>query len=111
MLTLLYSTFPNLDSARATCAALLEARVVACCNLLEGMESHYTWQNQPTQSIETVLIAKTTPELAASARAIIATHHPYEVPAILSFSADANPSFAAWVDASTDPRKKSNKGD
>lgn len=103
MLTLLYSTFPTLDSARATCTALLEARVVACCNLLGGVESHYTWQNKPTQSIEIALIAKTTPELAPSARAIIAAHHPYEVPAILSFSADANPSFAEWVEASTAP--------
>jgi periplasmic divalent cation tolerance protein len=111
MLTLLYSPFPTLDSARAACAALLDARVVACCNLLTGAESHYVWQGAPTSTTEIILIAKTTPEMAARARDILATNHPHEVPAILSLSADANPAFAAWVGASVAPTRNTEKGD
>ena len=111
MLILLYSPFPTLESARSACAALLNAQAVACCNLITGTESLYLWQGTLTQATETILIAKTTPSMAERARALIATHHPHKVPSILSFSADSNPEFAAWVAASVTPQKNSDKGD
>jgi periplasmic divalent cation tolerance protein len=111
MLTLLYSPFPTLESARAASAALLEARTVACCNLITGAESHYLWQGTLTSATETILIAKTTAEMAPRAHALLAAHHPYECPAILSFSANANPEFVSWANASTAPEKNSDKGD
>ena len=111
MLTVLYNPFPTLDAARAACAALLSARAVGCCNLLPAVESHYLWHGVPTQATETILIAKTTPEMADRARAILAAHHPHECPAILSFNADANPAFAAWVGTCVTLTKNTDKGD
>jgi len=111
MLTLLYSLFPTLESAREACSALLNARAVACCNLLPTVESHYLWHGVPTQATETILIAKTTPEMAAHARAILAAHHPHECPAILSFDADSTPAFAAWVGSCVTLTKNTDKGD
>jgi periplasmic divalent cation tolerance protein len=111
MLTLLYSPFPTLESARTASAQLLSQRLVACCNLLSGAESHYIWQGALTSSTETILIAKTTPEMAAAARTLLLAHHPYECPSILSFSAESTPDFTSWVSAATTPEKNSDKGD
>ncbi len=78
---------------------LLEAKLVACCNLMPISESLYWWQGKLATNPETLLLAKTTPAQEAAARAWIASHHPYDTPAILSLAANANPAFAAWVAA------------
>lgn len=97
MLTLLYCPYPTLEAARTAAIGLLEARLVACCNLLPISESLYWWQGKLATNPEVLLLAKTTPELAAHARAWIATSHPYETPAVLSFVAEANAPFHQWV--------------
>lgn len=101
MLTLIYCPFPSIEAARTAAMSLLEAHLVACCNLIGPTESLYWWEGKLAANPETVLIAKTTPKLEAEARAHIAASHPYETPAILSFPADANPAFAAWVGTAT----------
>ncbi len=96
-ITLLYCPFPSLESARAAATALLEARAVACCNLLPAAESLYWWEGKLAANPEIILIAKTTAESATAARALLARNHPYDCPAILSIAADANDDYAAWV--------------
>lgn len=97
---LIYSPFPESESARATARALIEQKLVACCNLLPAGESHYLWEGEYTAVSEVILLAKTTAERLEKARALLATLHPYTCPAILSFEASANPEFATWVAAS-----------
>lgn len=96
-IALLYCPYPTLEAARAAAMGLLEARLVACCNLLPVSESLYWWQGKLATNPETVLLAKTTPDLLEHARTWIATSHPYDTPAVLSFMADANPGFSQWV--------------
>lgn len=100
-LTLLYSPFPSLESARAAAVTLLESKLVACCNLIPNIESHYHWEGKLTKSDEIILIAKTTPALAADAARRLSELHPYACPAILTLAADANAPFEAWVAAQT----------
>lgn len=100
MLNLIYCPYPSLEAAREAAMGLLEARLVACCNLLPACESIYWWEGKLAANPETVMIAKTTPDSTQAARAWIEASHPYETPAILSFSADANLDFAAWVSSS-----------
>ncbi len=96
-ITMLYCPFPTPESARAAAHALLEQSAVACCNLLGGCESIYPWQGAITSSIETILLAKTTPECADKARQILTSSHPYACPAILAFALQSNAEYALWV--------------
>ena len=100
-ISLIYCPFPDSDSARATALALVTQKLAACCNLLPAGESHYLWQGELTVASEVILLAKTTPEQLQKATALLATLHPHECPAILSFPASANLAFAAWVATST----------
>jgi periplasmic divalent cation tolerance protein len=100
-LTLLYIPYPTAEAARATATALLNERLVACCNILPAMESHYWWEGALTRAEEVLMLAKTTPEMAAPASARIAELHPYACPAILALDANASAAFAGWVGAET----------
>ena len=96
-ITLLYSPFPSMETARAASRGLIEAKLAACCNLLPGGESHYRWEGTYTIASEVILLAKTTAGQRDQAIDLLRRHHPYECPAILSFEASSTPAFAAWV--------------
>ena len=52
-------TAPALKTARALAKAALEAKLIACANLLPKIESHYWWQGKLESSAEVLLILKT----------------------------------------------------
>lgn len=95
--TMLYCPFPTVEAARKAAKRLLEARLVACCNLLPAGESLYRWQGRLETAEETILIAKTLAERSDAAIALIGSLHPYECPAILAFPVQSGKEYAAWV--------------
>lgn len=96
-LILLYSPFPDADSAQKVARTLLSEKLIACANLLPGSLSLYVWAGNLTETDETVLIAKTIPASVADASARIEALHPHETPAILILEATANPAYLSWV--------------
>ena len=52
-------TAPDLKTARALAKAALEARLVACANLIPKLESHYWWQGRIECSGEVLILFKT----------------------------------------------------
>jgi len=101
MLQLLYSPFPTRDAARIAASQLLAQKLVACCNIVPGIESHYWWEGALTQSSEVALWCKTTAALAEKAAAALEAIHPYACPAIIRLEAQANAAFMGWVAEST----------
>lgn len=96
---LIYSTHPSLEQARLTAAALLDAQLAACCNILPGMESHFVWHGQREHTTEYAMLTKTTAAAAATVRDRIRTLHPYDCPAVVEIPVEAgNPDFLAWIE-------------
>ena len=52
-------TAPDMKTARRLARAALDARLVACANLLPKIESHYWWQEKIDSSAEVLVIFKT----------------------------------------------------
>jgi periplasmic divalent cation tolerance protein len=98
---LLYSPFPSPQAARDAARTLLTEKLVACCNVVPAVESHYWWKGTLTQSSEVVLWCKTSQQHASLAAARLEAIHPYECPAIVLLSGQANQAFAIWVKEST----------
>lgn len=96
---LFYSPFPSVEAAEKAARALLEQKLVACCNILPAGASLYWWEGAITRATECILLAKTVPALATKASETLAALHPYTCPAILTLPADANAPYAAWVKA------------
>jgi len=93
------------DAAEAerVATALLDARLVACVNRIDGVHSRYWWQGAVEQATESLLVAKTRRSLVPRAVAAIRAVHSYEVfEAIALPIVAANPDYLQWIFDSTE---------
>lgn len=98
----IYSPFPDIEKARAAAKALLEERLIACANILPGMESHYHWQGKIDSASEVVLVAKTRAALFEQAKHAIERLHPYECPCIIALPiGQGNAAYLNWITQET----------
>jgi periplasmic divalent cation tolerance protein len=100
----LYMTASSLDEARRIGRALVEARLVACVNMIDGMTSIYWWQGAVEEAAEVVVIAKTRRDLVDRAVATVKSLHSYSVPCVVALPIEAgNPAYLDWIAAETAP--------
>ena len=103
----IYTTLPDMESAREMGETLVRERLAACVNIFPGMRSIYEWQGRLEFDEEVAVIFKTTPKRTQAAEARIAALHPYEVPAILRLPvAHVNAAYLEWLQAQTTPAGK-----
>jgi periplasmic divalent cation tolerance protein len=77
-------TAPDLKTARRLARAALNARLIACANLIPKIESHYWWKGKIESGKEVLMIMKTTaPRLIALEKLILAKH-PYDTAEFLA---------------------------
>lgn len=94
----LYITAPNRDDALRIGRTLVEERLVACVNVLDGMRSVYRWQGKVEEAQEAVLIAKTRSELVEQVTARVQELHTYDCPCVVSWNLEAgNPAYLDWI--------------
>jgi periplasmic divalent cation tolerance protein len=71
-------TAPSLKVARALAGEALKRRLVACANLVPGLESHYWWEGKLERSREVLMVMKTAATRVPSLRELILEEHPYD---------------------------------
>lgn len=104
MTALVWCPFPDNASARHVADTLLQERLIACANLLDGVQSLFLWNGEAGQADECGALFKTGAELLESAVQRIAQLHPYETPAVMGWRCDAVPQITRdWIEASTGP--------
>ncbi|MDX9785583.1 MAG: divalent-cation tolerance protein CutA [Desulfobacterales bacterium] len=95
----IYITVGNIEEAKKIGRKLLEERLVACVNMIDGMQSMYWWHDAIQEDMEVILIAKTTNALAAKVINQVTALHSYEIPCIVSLPIkDGNPAFLEWIE-------------
>jgi periplasmic divalent cation tolerance protein len=103
-LRMLYITASSRDEAKKIGRGLVEERLAACANVIDGMESIYWWQGKLTEDREAVLIVKTRADLVAAVTAKVRELHSYTVPCVVALPLlDGNPDYLAWLAAETKP--------
>jgi periplasmic divalent cation tolerance protein len=91
------TTLPSRDAAQTIGRTLVEERLAACVQILDGLLSIYRWEGRIDESAECQLVAKTTPAAAAALIERLRALHPYDVPEILTLEAMASATYAAWL--------------
>jgi periplasmic divalent cation tolerance protein len=95
---LVYTTFPDEDTALEIADALVREKLAACVNLIPGMKSVYAWKGAVERAEEVVGIIKTREGLREQVRAALKERHPYETPIILLLEvAGGDADTLAWL--------------
>jgi periplasmic divalent cation tolerance protein len=100
--SLIYVTASSRDEALGLARALVETRLVACANVLNGVTSLYWWDGKVQEDAEAVLICKTRSDLVEAVTAKVTELHSYACPCVVALPiSGGNPAFLAWIDAET----------
>ena len=91
-------TVPDAETGRNIAGALVEDRLAACGNVVEGLTSVFRWKGQVQTEAEALVILKTSTERLAAMMERARSLHPYDVPELLALSvADAHAPYVRWV--------------
>ena len=63
--------------------ALIEKRLIACCNIVPNVTSLYEWRNEIVEENEFLMVMKSETKLFSQVEEAIKALHPYEVPEII----------------------------
>jgi periplasmic divalent cation tolerance protein len=91
-------TAPDLKTARALARAALQARLIACANLIPKIESHYRWRGKIESGAEVLLVLKTQKSRLAALEKLILAKHPYDTPEFLVLPLSAGgKKYLTWL--------------
>lgn len=95
---LVYVTTADEDEARRIGRELVESRLAACANIIDGMKSIYWWDGAVQDDSEAVLIAKTKEALVPELIEKVKLLHSYDCPCIVSLPIlDGSAEFLKWI--------------
>lgn len=102
--TIVYMTAGNVDEASMIAKALVQRRLAACVNIIDGMRSVYEWQGAVQEEREVVMIAKTQADCFPELEEAVKEMHSYDCPCIVGLSASGgNHAFFEWIRAQVGP--------
>ena len=97
-MSMIYVTTGSAKEALDIGRALVEARLAACANVLDGVTSVFRWQGAIEEDTEAVLILKTRRDLVDEATNRIKELHGYDCPCVVSYAIDGgNSDFLDWI--------------
>lgn len=91
--------------ARQLAERIIEERLAACVQIMSPLLSVYRWQGRLEHAEECLLVMKTPASRLAPLISRLQEIHPYELPEIISWPAQATPEYAAWCTRESDPIK------
>jgi periplasmic divalent cation tolerance protein len=92
-------TAPDMKTARKLARAALEARLIACANLIPHLESHYRWRGRIETGAEVLLLLKTATARLGALEKLILARHPYDTPEFVVLAINrGNKRYLDWVD-------------
>lgn len=95
-----HTTVPDEKEADRVARELVEEGVAACVNS-HPVSSTYRWEGEVVEEDEVALEVKTALAYEEVRDRIVALH-PYDVPMVLRFDAEASDEYAAWVERCTE---------
>ena len=84
---------------------LLEAKLIACANIVEGVQSLFWWQGKIDSSKEVLLVLKTKKILFKKVSARVQSLHSYQTPEIIALPIIAgSDDYLGWITSSVAQR-------
>lgn len=84
---LVFVTASSQAEARKLADASLAAGLVACAQIVPGVESHYVWQGKKEVTAEWQIVFKTSAECWPKLETLLRKNHSYDTPEIIAVEA------------------------
>lgn len=99
-LRLVYITTSDKQEAKSIGRKLVEEKLAACVNIVDGMEAIYRWKGEIVEDQETILIAKTPYHNVRELTERVKELHSYECPCVISLQfteQEGNSEYQRWL--------------
>ena len=94
-------TAKNKTQARKIAQGLLKDRLMACANIIEGVESMFLWQGKIDKASEVLLIIKTHQKVFDKLVAKVKLLHSYQTPEIIALPVvQGSEDYLKWIEES-----------
>ncbi|MFH0924143.1 MAG: divalent-cation tolerance protein CutA [bacterium] len=98
---LILSTCPE-NEVEKIANNLLEEKLIACVNVINGISSRYWWKGKIEKETEALLLMKTKDSLIENLISRIKELHSYEVPEVVVLDIEkGNPDYLKWIEEVT----------
>ena len=95
----IYCTVPNKNEGKDIARALVKHQIVACVNIIDKIESVFSWDGEMMEEKEALMIIKTKKELFADVNRVIQKLHSYNVPEVIAIPIiEADEIYLKWID-------------
>jgi len=104
-------TTANKEEAEKIVNSLLEAKLIACSNILGEASSLFRWAGKIDKAEESIILMKSRKDLFEEISKSIRALHSYEVPEIIAFEiSDGSESYLKWLESSLKQPEKGKRG-
>ncbi|MCS7097368.1 MAG: divalent-cation tolerance protein CutA [Candidatus Methanomethyliaceae archaeon] len=101
MFKVAFITVGSMDEGRKIAKKLVEEKLAACVNIINGLESIFLWKGKIEEAREVLLIVKTKADKIESLVKRVRELHSYEVPEIIWFDLEGGlKSYLDWIEES-----------
>ena len=95
---LVFSTFPDRETARRIATELVTEKFAACANVLPQVDSIYRWKDNVEMAEETLVLFKLGAARYNEFESKLKSLHPYDVPEIIGVEVtDGLPAYLQWA--------------
>ncbi len=101
MYIVIFVTASNKKQAQKIAAGLIKARLAACVNIIDKINSIFFWESKIDQAKEVLLVIKSKKEKMPKIIKLVKSLHSYKVPEIIALPIIAGDKpYLRWIDAS-----------
>lgn len=96
---------PDKNTAKKLAHLLVSKNLAACVNILPGITSIYSWEDQIESVQEHLLLIKSNKNNYQTIETTLFKHHPYEIPEIIAVPIERGlPEYLDWIDSCLSPK-------
>ena len=101
MKIVIFITTKDIDEADKIAVTLTQEKLIACANIVRGVQSVFWWEGKVNYSEETLMIIKSEERVFDKIVERVKSLHSYKVPEIIALPiVDGNPDYLKWIDES-----------
>jgi len=94
-------TTKNVAQAKKISQALVRAHLIACANIVPGVQSLFWWQGKAESSLEALMIVKTKKSCFKKIVKTVKKLHSYQTPEIIALPiVEGERAYLKWLEAS-----------